>query len=160
MFAIERTSDEDLLNISDEVNAFIKRADVPAGYALRAWGDESIDVRDRIRMLRSNGIQGGIIVFLLLAIFLNLRLAFWVAMGIPISLTGAGIYLLYSGETLNMLTMFAFLMAVGIVVDDGIVIGENIFEHRKMGKTNLQAAIDGATEVLPRSEERRVGKEC
>ncbi|HUP81003.1 MAG TPA: efflux RND transporter permease subunit, partial [Pirellula sp.] len=149
VIAIERTSDEDLLNISDEVNAFIKRADVPAGYALRAWGDESIDVRDRIRMLRSNGIQGGVIVFLLLAIFLNLRLAFWVAMGIPISLTGAGIYLLYSGETLNMLTMFAFLMAVGIVVDDGIVIGENIFEHRKKGKTNLQAAIDGATEVLP-----------
>jgi len=149
VISIERTSDEDLLNISDEVNEFIRTAEVPAGYSLRAWGDESLDVRDRIRMLRANGLQGGIIVFLLLAIFLNLRLAFWVALGIPISLTGAGIYLLYSGETLNMLTMFAFLMAVGIVVDDGIVIGENIFEHRKKGKTNLQAAIDGATEVLP-----------
>ena len=149
VIVIERTSDEDLLNISDQVNDFIKKAEIPEGYALRAWGDESIDVRDRIRMLRSNGLQGGVIVFLLLAIFLNLRLAFWVAMGIPISLTGAGIYLFYTGETLNMLTMFAFLMAVGIVVDDGIVIGENIFEHRIKGKSNLQAAIDGASEVLP-----------
>ncbi len=149
VIVIERTSDEDLLNISDEVNGFIKKSEIPDGYALKAWGDESLDVRDRIRMLRENGLQGGVIVFLLLAIFLNLRLAFWVAMGIPISLMGAGIYLLYTGETLNMLTMFAFLMAVGIVVDDGIVVGENIFEHRRMGKSNLQAAIDGASEVLP-----------
>lgn len=146
---IERTSDEDLLNISDEVNAFIQSAEVPEGYLLKAWGDESLDVRDRIRMLRDNGIQGGVIVFLLLAIFLNLRLAFWVAMGIPISLMGAGVYLYFTGETLNMLTMFAFLMAVGIVVDDGIVIGENIYAHRMLGKSNLQAAIDGASEVLP-----------
>jgi hydrophobic/amphiphilic exporter-1 (mainly G- bacteria), HAE1 family len=149
VIVIERTSDEDLLNISDQVTEFIAKADLPEGFQLRAWGDESLDVRDRIRMLRENGLQGGFIVFILLAIFLNLRLAFWVAMGIPISLMGAGIYLLYAGDTLNMLTMFAFLMAVGIVVDDGIVIGENIFAHRLMGKTNLQASIDGASEVLP-----------
>jgi len=149
VISIERTSDEDLLSISDEVNAFVKKADVPDGYTLKPWGDESVDVRDRIRMLRSNGIQGGIIVFLLLAMFLNLRLAFCVALGIPISVFGAGAVLLYTGNTLNMLTMFAFLMAVGIVVDDGIVVGENIFEHRKMGKSNFQAAIDGVCEVLP-----------
>lgn len=149
VIVIERTSDEDLLNISDEVTDFIRTAEIPPGYSLKAWGDESLDVRDRIRMLRENGLQGGIIVFLLLAIFLNLRLAFWVAMGIPISLMGAGIYLLFAGDTLNMLTMFAFLMAVGIVVDDGIVVGENIMAHRLMGKSNLQASIDGATEVLP-----------
>ncbi len=100
-------------------------------------------------MLRENGLQGGIIVFLLLAVFLDLRLAFWVAMGIPLSLMGAGIILYSTGATLNMLSMFAFLMAVGIVVDDGIVISENIFAHRMMGKSNLQAAIDGAIEVLP-----------
>ncbi len=147
--SIERTSAEDLLSISDEVNMFVKNADVPDGYALKTWGDESVDVRDRIRMLRSNGLQGGIIVFLLLAMFLNLRLAFWVAMGIPISVFGAGAVLLYMGDTLNMLTMFAFLMAVGIVVDDGIVIGENIFEHRRMGKTHVEASIDGVCEVLP-----------
>ena len=149
VISIERTSAEDLLCISDEVKALVKEATVPDGYALKIWGDESVDVRDRIRMLRSNGIQGGVIVFLLLAMFLNLRLAFWVAMGIPISVFGAGSVLLAMGDTLNMLTMFAFLMAVGIVVDDGIVIGENIFEHRRLGKTNRQAAIDGVCEVLP-----------
>ncbi|MFN9464980.1 MAG: efflux RND transporter permease subunit, partial [Planctomycetota bacterium] len=146
---IERTSTEDLLSISDEVQKLVSEYPVPDGYSLIAWGDESIDVRDRIRMLRENGLQGGLIVFLLLALFLNLRLAFWVAMGIPISVMGAAIGLYAFGETLNMLTMFAFLMAVGIVVDDAIVIGENIFAHRDMGKSNIQAAIDGAAEVLP-----------
>ena len=149
VITIERTSSEDLLNISDEVQKLVREYPVPDGYSLIAWGDESVDVRDRIRMLRENGLQGGLIVFLLLALFLNLRLAFWVAMGIPISVLGAGIGLYAMGETLNMLSMFAFLMAVGIVVDDGIVIGENIFAHRSMGKSKLQAAIDGAAEVLP-----------
>ncbi len=124
--SIERTSTEDLLSISDEVQEAVAKIPVPEGYSLIAWGDESIDVRDRIRMLRENGIQGGVVVFLLLAMFLNLRLAFWVAMGIPISVLGAAIGLYAFGETLNMLTMFAFLMAVGIVVDDGIVIGEHV----------------------------------
>lgn len=149
VITIERTSSEDLISISEEVIAFTKTLDVPDGYSVIAWGDESLDVRDRLRMLRENGLQGGIIVFLLLAMFLNLRLAFWVAMGIPISVMGAGIGLYVMGDTLNMLTMFAFLMAVGIVVDDAIVIGENIYAHRLMGKSNLQAAIDGASEVLP-----------
>ncbi len=146
---IQRTSSEDLLSIADEVNAYVNNTIPPEGFALKSWGDESIIVRDRINMLRSNGIQGAIIVFLLLAVFLNLRLAFWVAMGIPISLMGAGIVLAYTDQTLNMLTMFAFLMAVGIVVDDGIVIGENIYAHRMLGKSSLEASIDGVAQVLP-----------
>lgn len=145
---ISRTSSEDLLDISDQVHKFVAEATPPNGYSLRAWGDESIDVRDRIRMLRSNGMQGGIIVFVLLAIFLEFRLAFWVAMGIPVALTGAAFVLYSTGQTLNMLSMFAFLMAVGIVVDDGIVIGENIYSHRMSGKSMLQASIDGASEVI------------
>lgn len=146
---IERTSNEDLLNIADEVHEFVAKTETPHGFKLMAFSDQSIDVRDRIRMLRENGLQGGIVVFVLLAIFLNLRLGFWVAMGIPISLAGAAIVLYFHGDTLNMLTMFAFLMAVGIVVDDGIVIGENIYSHRMQGKSSVQAAIDGAAEVIP-----------
>jgi len=72
-------------------------------------------------------------VFIVLAVFLELRLAFWVAMGIPISILGAGFILLITGQTMNMLTMFAFLMALGIVVDDAIVIGENIYAKREEG---------------------------
>ena len=146
---IDRSSDEDLLALTDDVHEFVRQTTMPPGYRILAANDESVDVRDRIRMLRDNGIQGGLIVFVMLAIFLNPRLAFWVAMGIPISIFGAGIVLVLFGQTLNMLSMFAFLMAVGIVVDDGIVIGENIYEHRLLGKSYLQASIDGASEVLP-----------
>jgi hydrophobic/amphiphilic exporter-1 (mainly G- bacteria), HAE1 family len=146
---IERTSNEDLLNIAEEVHDFVQSTVMPSGFRLQAFSDQSVDVRDRMRMLRDNGIQGVLVVFLLLAVFLNLRLGFWVALGIPIALGGAAIVLYFNGDTLNMLTMFAFLMAVGIVVDDGIVIGENIYAHRLRGKSNFQAAIDGATEVLP-----------
>ena len=93
--------------------------------------------------------MGLILVFFVLAIFLELKLAFWVALGIPISLLGAGSLLLFGGQTLNMLSMFAFLMALGIVVDDAIVVGENIYAHRQMGKRLIQAAIDGTKEVAP-----------
>ena len=102
-----------------------------------------------MHMLVRNGLQGLALVFIVLAIFLDLRLAFWVALGIPVSVFGAGAVLLATGQTLNMLSMFAFLMALGIVVDDGIVIGENIYQHRTMNKSPVCAAIDGTYEVLP-----------
>src|SRR5690606_22977697 len=87
------------------------------------------------------------LVVVLLAIFLNFRLAFWVSAGIPISILGACIILYFAGHTMNMLTTFTFVMALGIVVDDAIVVGENIFAHQLMGKKPLQAAIDGTLEV-------------
>ena len=102
-----------------------------------------------MELLTRNGLQGLVLVFMVLALFLELRLAFWVALGIPIAILGAGAVLLFSGHTLNMLTMFAFLLALGIVVDDAIVIGENIYAHRQLGKPLLQAAIDGTAEVVP-----------
>lgn len=148
---VERTSNEDLFSVVDTVYKYVdrKQAELPPGYRLITWDDQSIDVQDRMSMLLRNGLGGLILVFLVLAIFLELRLAFWVAMGIPISVLGSGIVLIYMGQTLNMLSMFAFLMALGIVVDDAIVIGENIFEHRQSGKSYLRAAIDGTIEVLP-----------
>ena len=122
---------------------------MPEGYSIDTWGDISVDVRDRMELLSRNGAQGLLFVFIVLAVFLDLRLAFWVAMGIPISILGAGFILLVAGQTLNMLTMFAFLMALGIVVDDAIVIGENIYAKREEGLGNVRAAIDGTAEVLP-----------
>ena len=147
--SVERTAQEDLLAIVEEVRGYVKTANLPPGYSLELWKDQSIDVRDRMDLLTRNGFQGLILVFITLAIFLEFRLAFWVAMGIPISMFGACIVLYYTGQTLNMLSMFAFLMALGIVVDDAIVVGENVYEHRQMGKSFITAAIDGATEVLP-----------
>ena len=149
VISVDRTSDEDLLDITEAVHRYAASAVLPAGYKLEIWGDTSVDVRDRMRMLRDNGLQGLCVVFVLLALFLDFRLAFWVSMGIPISVMGAGMILLNTGQTLNMLSMFAFLMALGIVVDDAIVVGENVHAHRSMGKSYVQAAIDGTVEVLP-----------
>ncbi len=148
---VERTKTEDLLGMVDSVKKYVSEneASLPPGYAFEVWGDTSTDVRDRLDLLTRNGLGGLALVFLVLALFLEMRLAFWVALGIPISILGAGAILGWGGQTLNMLSLFSFLMALGIVVDDAIVIGENIYAHRQLGKPPLQAAVDGAAEVLP-----------
>ena len=146
---VTKTSEEDLFTIVNAVKAYVAKKKMPPGYTIDTWDDISVDVRDRIELLSRNGLQGLILVFVVLAIFLELRLAFWVAMGIPISILGAGFILICTGQTLNMLTMFAFLMALGIVVDDAIVIGENIYSKREQGLSFVAAAIQGTAEVLP-----------
>ena len=146
---VAKTAEEDLFTIVEAVQKYVDERKMPAGYTIETWGDVSEDVRDRMELLSRNGLQGLIFVFIVLAIFLDLRLAFWVAMGIPVSILAAGFILLATGQTLNMLTMFAFLMALGIVVDDAIVIGENIFAKRQEGMDYVKAAIEGTAEVLP-----------
>jgi hydrophobic/amphiphilic exporter-1 (mainly G- bacteria), HAE1 family len=148
VISVERTKQEDLLAMAAEVRKYVADAEIPPGYSLRYWGDTSVDVRDRLSLLIVNGLQGLVLVFILLAIFLEIRLAFWVAMGIPVSLLGCGVALATGDQTLNMITMFALLMTLGIVVDDAIVVGENIYVHRQMGKSFTQAAIDGTSEVV------------
>ncbi|MDB4652597.1 efflux RND transporter permease subunit, partial [bacterium] len=151
---VSKTNEEDLFTIVEAVKAYVAKAEneeafSAGGYQIKQWGDVSVDVRDRIEMLSANGIMGLIAVFVVLAIFLDLRLAFWVAMGIPASILAAGFILLVTGQTLNMLSMFAFLMALGIVVDDAIVIGENIYAKREEGFDFINAAVYGTAEVLP-----------
>ncbi len=146
---VERTKSEDLLAMVDAVYEYVEAKELPEGYRFEIWGDSSKDVRDRLSLLLRNGAQGLFLVFLVLALFLEIRLAVWVALGIPISILGAGAMLSWGDQTLNMLSLFSFLVALGIVVDDAIVIGENIYSHQQMGKSLLDAAIDGATEVLP-----------
>lgn len=146
---ITSTSTEDLLLTTQDVRRYLAAKKLPPGYELTTWDDISIYVRDRLNLLAKNGLQGLIIVFVLLAIFLELHLAFWVALGIPISLLGTCIIFANLDQTLNMMSMFAFLMALGMLVDDAIVVGENVYVHRNMGKGLIQAAVDGTYEVLP-----------
>ena len=146
---VTKTTTEDLFTIVETVKNYVAKKKMPEGYTIQTWNDISIDVRDRMELLSRNGLQGLILVFLVLATFLDLRLAFWVAVGIPVSILGAGFVLLATGQTLNMLTMFAFLMALGIVVDDAIVIGENIYTKRTEGLKFVRASIEGTAEVLP-----------
>ena len=147
--SVQRSTSEDLFTMIDAVKAYVETAQLPPGYSLVTWGDESIEVRGRLDLLIRNGMQGLVIVFVLLMLFLDPKLAFWVALGIPFSLLGSGVFLYLTGQTLNQISMFAFVMAMGIVVDDAIVVGENIFAHRQMGKSHFQAAMDGTIEVIP-----------
>ena len=149
MINVAKTNKEDLFTVVGAVKSYVGTKQLPAGYRIQSWGDISLDVVDRIDLLARNGAQGLLLVFIVLAVFLEIRLAFWVAMGIPISILGAGFILLMFGATLNMLSMFAFLMALGIVVDDAIVIGENIYNKREEGLGFVAAAIEGTVEVLP-----------
>lgn len=147
--SVKAAAREDLLAMVDAVNEYVEKHPLPAGYEFETWGDNAVNVRDRLDLLKRNGSQGLILVFIVLALFLELRLAFWVALGIPISVLGACAVLWQFDQTLNMLSMFAFLIALGIVVDDAIVIGENIYAHRELGKPFLTAAIEGTMEVAP-----------
>ena len=149
VISIDRSSGEDLLAMVAAVKKYVADVKLPPGYELTVWADQSIDVQDRLDMLLSNGLQGLTIVFVMLALFLDLKIAFWVAMGIPFSMLGTGALMFGTDQTLNMLSMFAFLMAIGIVVDDAIVVSDNVDRHRRMGKSLERAAIDGTVEVIP-----------
>lgn len=147
--SVIRNKTEDLLAVVDSVYEYVDTVQLPEGYHLVTWNDQSVDVRDRVRLLVVNGLQGLGLVVLVLALFLDVRTAFWVAVGIPFSVFVTGGYLYFTGQTLNLLSMFAFIMALGIVVDDAIVVSENIHAHRQKGKSALRAAIDGTCEVIP-----------
>ncbi len=147
--SVQRSTSQDLLQMIDAVKSYVENAPLPPGFRLMTWSDESIEVRGRLDLLLNNGMQGLLIVFVLLLLFLDPKLAFWVALGIPFALLASGIFLYFTGQTLNQISMFAFVMALGIVVDDAIVVGENVFAHRQMGKSFMQAAIDGTVEVIP-----------
>jgi len=146
---VTSTTKDDVLLTTQDVRQYLARKKLPPGYELTTWDDISVYVRDRLNLLAENGLQGLLIVFVLLAIFLELHLAFWVALGIPIALLGTCIVFLGTDQTLNMISMFAFLMVLGMLVDDAIVIGENVYVHRNMGKGLIQAAVDGTYEVTP-----------
>ena len=146
---VRMTPDEDMLTIRDQVFAYAAAKQMPDGYKLKVWGDWSKQARDRLDLVSRNGIIGLLLVFCVLGVFLDLRLATWVALGIPISVFGTCAIMLICDATLNVYSMFAFVMALGIVVDDAIVIAENVYAHRLLGKSGLQAAIDGTVEVAP-----------
>ncbi len=149
LLTVSKTKEEDALAIAESVNRFVqqRQAQLPEGVTLKVLYDNTEMLRDRINLLLKNGIIGMIIVFLLLYIFLNARLSFWAGMGIPVSIAGAMVILWGLGGTINMISLFGFIMVLGIVVDDAIVVGEAIYVHRKQGEPPLQAAVAGVSEV-------------
>ncbi len=144
-----KTTDEDALKISSQVSRYVeqKKLQLPPGVSLTDFYDNTSALRARINLLSRNGIIGMSLVFFLLWLFLDLRLSFWGGLGIPISLAGALFILWSMGETINMVSLLGFIMVLGVVVDDAIVVGESIYVHRMLGKPPLQAAVDGVAEV-------------
>jgi len=149
MVRVYRVGDQKPTEISDLVHDFAeaKQISLPESLNLEVWNDTSEILESRMNLLLKNAGLGLILVFLTLGFFLQVRLALWVMLGIPISFFGAILFMPALDVSINMISLFAFIMALGIVVDDAIVIGENIFEHRQKNKSHLQAAIDGAREV-------------
>jgi multidrug efflux pump subunit AcrB len=146
---VSRTSDQDVIEIANIARNYVAshQHKMTDDIDLAIWGDLSILVRDRINLMLRNGFQGITLVFMALALFLNFRLAFWVAIGIPISFMGAFLVLDAFDQTVNMISLFAFIMTLGILVDDAIIVGENIYRHYHRGKSPSAAVVDGLKEV-------------
>jgi len=146
---VSRTDSQDTIAITKTVKAYINdhKDSLPQGITLGYWFDMAEMVQDRIDLLLKNGAQGILLVFIVLALFLDLGLAFWVASGIPISFMGAFLILDFFGASINMLSLFGFIMTLGILVDDAIIVGENVYTHYKMGKTAKDAVIDSVAQI-------------
>ncbi len=149
LIQVFRVGNEDAIQVARAVRQYVSEAKmrIPEGIKLTIWSDDSEVLKSRLDLLFRNGRSGFILVFIMLALFLRLRLAFWVALGIPVSFLGA-IWLMPSLDvSVNMISLFAFIVVIGIVVDDAIIVGENIFSEYEKGKTGVQAAIDGVRGV-------------
>lgn len=150
VISVKNTIEEDVISISRMVNEYIadfnEKNEVVKSIMVK---DNTVYLIDRINLLTKNGLSGFFIVLILLAMFLNWRLAFWVAIAIPISFAGMFIISSAIGVTINVISLFGMILVIGILVDDGIVIAENIYQTYESGVPRIQAAIDGTMNVLP-----------
>jgi multidrug efflux pump subunit AcrB len=122
-------------------------AGFPPGVTWRIDNNNAEDFRRRLALVTENGLLAVGIVLVILALFLELRLAFWVMMGMAISFIGGVLFLPTAGVSINMISLFGFLIVLGIVVDDAVVVGENVYEYRQEGMDPIEAAIRGAREM-------------
>ena len=157
---VTTNGEQDIIKAASQAGAlaetYAENFDVPAGVSITGWSDGSEAIRSRLSLLTRNGLQGGLLVLISLSLFLNLRLAFWVAIGIPVSIAGA--FILFAqpgiGLSLNMITAFSFIVVLGIIVDDAIVLGEAIFTEKeanpnKEGEVEaLRSTVRGVSRVV------------
>ena len=148
---IEITSidDQNALAISEQVKTYIadRQSSLPANVQLDTWGDLTHYLKGRLNMMLSNMFYGALLVFIILALFLDLKLAFWVMMGLPVCFLGAMLLMPMVGMSINMLTLFAFILVLGIVVDDAIVIGESAYSEVEENGHSLNNVITGVHKV-------------
>jgi len=149
MLEVYRGDGESSLKISKKIREFVEEeaVNLPYGTELKVWRDRSRPLSLRLGGLLNGAVIGSILVIILLTLFLRPSVAAWVCLGIPVSFMGAVMLMPLTGATFNMISIFAFILALGIVVDDAIVTGENVYRHMGKGKKPLDAAIEGTQEV-------------
>ena len=147
--AVYRVGNQSILDISKELHEYAKHPGtyIPDGVKVNVWQDTSVYFKSRMDLLSSNALSGLAVVFIMLLLFLRFKLSFWVSVGIPFSFMGAFWVLPHLGGSLNMISMFALILVLGIVVDDAIVVSENIFTHHRNGIKGTKGAISGTQEV-------------
>ncbi|MEP3422994.1 MAG: efflux RND transporter permease subunit [Erythrobacter sp.] len=145
---VYRTSDERVLDVAAAAKGLLNDGfDLPPGVEYAIWDDDSVLLDDRLSLLLKNAAIGLLLVLIALTLFLDLRLAFWTAVGIGATFTGAIFLLEYAGSSINMFSLFGFILALGLVVDDAVVVGENIYAERERGRSGTGAAIAGTQRV-------------
>ncbi len=146
---VYRVGEQRVLDLADRVKAYVQEAGarLPEGISATVWQDGSQALRDRLDILVRNGRGGFVLVFIVLALFLRLRLALWVSLGVPISILGALALFPALDISIDVISLFAFILVLGLLVDDAIVIGENVHRHQESAEAPLAAAIAGAQEV-------------
>ncbi len=151
LLEISKTNDQDSLRVMDAIkeNLVREQSIAPRGVKLEISSDVTSNIQDRLRILVNNGAQGLVLVFLTMWLFFSLRFSFWVTMGLPVSFLGAVFAMHALGYSLNMMTLVGLLVAIGLLMDDAIVISENVAVHLAKGKKPLDAAIDGTRQVMP-----------
>lgn len=144
-----RIGDQKPIEIAETVKKFSETLSLqlPDGVSVATWNDVSEMYEDRIDLLVKNAAMGLILVLIILGAFLEIRLAFWVTLGIPISILGAFLIFPVFEVSINMISLFAFIITLGIIVDDAVVVGENVYEYRERGYSSLKAATLAARQV-------------
>jgi multidrug efflux pump subunit AcrB len=148
---VSKTAAQDALRVKAALDRILERerVEAPGNIELAISQDSTMNIRDRLRIIGENGLQGLILVLAVMWLFFGFRFSFWVAMGLPVSFLGTIFVMQLFGFTINMMTMVALLVAIGLLMDDAIVISENIVRRRQAGETALDAAVNGARQVAP-----------
>ncbi len=146
---VMRTGNESAIDISNKVRAYVDtaRQRFPDGIHLFVWDDESLSIRGRLSTLVGSMLQGSLLVLILLGLFLRPALALWIVLGVPVALAGGVLLMPWFGVTANVMSLFGFIIVIGIVVDDAIVTGENVYSKIQAGVPPLEAAVEGTKEV-------------
>lgn len=144
---IYRSGNDDITAISAAVNTYLQQHPASANISYYVWQDEAVNFSERLNLLLDNALSGLLLLFIVLLLFLNARLSFWVSMGILVSFVGTLFVLPLTSTSVNFISLFAFILVLGIVVDDAVVVGEAVFARQELGEHGTQAALSGTLDV-------------